>query len=143
MTDPDAPLTTRGVPRTRFDPLRDAPRAKTAELSDRDRILLENGLSEDVSEEEWAENGDTRVLSVVWAVRRQIIALGLAETPEGAMALALAEKSEEAVGSAAAACLHELRMVMADIRASRPVAEVKRDATEDVLARKRERRAGA
>jgi hypothetical protein len=142
MTDPDEPLTTRGARRTRFDPLRDAPRTKTAELSERERILLENGLSEDVSEETWAENGDKRVLSVVWAVRRQIIALGLADSPEGAMAVALAEKSEEAAGSAAAACLHELRMIMADIRTSKPAPEVK-DATEDVLARQRKRRAGA
>ena len=101
MTD-EAPLTTRGKRRTRFDPLRDAPRAENADLSDRDRILL------DLEREnaDLAENGpvaaEKRVLDVVSAVRRQIVALGLAETPEGAMAVTLAEKSEEATGSAAA-----------------------------------------
>lgn len=132
MTDPDVPLTTRGVPRTRFDPLRDAPRAENANLSPEDTLLLEIG----------ADDAEKRVLDVVSAVRRQIVALGLADTPEGAMAVTAAEKAADATGSAAAACLHELRMIMDAIRASKPVGEVK-NPTEDVLSRRRERRTGA
>ena len=142
MTDPDAPLTTRGEPRKRFNPLRDAPRAENAELSDRERFLLENELSDAGFDENGPENAEKRVLSVVSAVRRQIIALGLAESPEGAMAVAAAEKAEDATGSAAAACLHELRMIMDSIRTSKPVAKAA-DATEDVLARRRDKKAGA
>jgi hypothetical protein len=138
-TDPDE---TRGVPRKRFNPLRDAPRAENAELSDRERILLENELSEADFDENGPENAEKRVLDVVSAVRRQIIALGLADTPEGAQAVDLAEKAAEAVGSAAAACHHQLRMTMDSIRTSKPVAKAA-DATEDVLARQRKRKAGA
>lgn len=141
-TDPDVPLTARGVPRTRFDPLRDAPRAENANLTDRERFLLENGLTDADFAENDVPEAQKRVLDVVSAVRRQIIALGLAETPEGAMAVAAAEKAEEATGSAAAACLHELRMIMDSIRTSKPVAKAA-DATEDVLARRRDRKAGA
>ena len=139
MTDPDVPLTTRGVRRTRFDPLRDAPRAENANLTPQEAFLLENGLSE----ADFGENpAEKPVLDVISAVRRQIIALGLAETPEGAMAVTAAEKAADATGSAAAACLHELRMIMQAIQAGRP-AEKASDPTEDVLARQRARRAGA
>lgn len=138
MTSPDTPLNRRGTPRTRFDPLRDAPRAENAELSAQDAFLLENGLSKADLDENPA---DFPVLSLIAAVRRQIIALGLAKTSEGAMAVTAAEKAEEATGSAAAACLHELRMIMDAIRAAKPV-EKAGDATEDVLSRRRERKGG-
>src|SRR5690349_14855308 len=141
MTDFDdkVPLTTRGVRRTRFDPLRDAVRAESANLSPQEAFLLENGLENGNFEPSEAEKP---VLDVISAVRRQIIALGLAETPEGAMAVTAAEKAAEATGSAAAACLHELRMVMQAIQAGRS-SEQATDPTEDVLARRRERKTGA
>lgn len=139
MTDSDVPLTTRGVRRTRFDPLRDAPRAENANLSPQEAFLLENGLKNGDFEPSEAEKP---VLDVISAVRRQIVALGLAESPEGAMAVALAEKAEDATGSAAAACLHELRMIMQAIQAGWPAEKVS-DPTEDVLSRRRERKAGA
>jgi hypothetical protein len=127
----EAPLTTRGVPRTRFDPLRDAPRSKTAEFGPEDAEIpeFEPGVPFSASE------------ALISAVRRQIAALGLSESVEGSAAVLAAEKAADAVGSAAAACLHELRMAMNEIRTSKPVGEV-RDATEDVLSRRRERKAG-
>jgi hypothetical protein len=140
MNDENPPLTTRGVRRTRFDPLRDAPRAENANLTPQEAFLLENGLENGDSEPSEAEKP---VLDVISAVRRQIIALGLAETPEGAMAVTAAEKAAEATGSAAAACLHELRMVMQAIQAGRPPEKAATDPTEDVLARRRERKASS
>lgn len=128
MTDPDVPLTTRGVPRTRFDPLRDS-----------------NPLT-DVPDEPFGPNLPSREdigpVDLVKTVRQRIVDLAMLDTAEGAMAVTLAEKAMGAEGSAAAACLHELRMLMDSIRASRPAGEVK-NPTEDVLGRRRERRTGA
>lgn len=104
--------------------------------------MLENGLTEADFDENSADFVEIPALSLILAVRRQIVALGLIGTPEGAMAVTAAGKAEEATGSAAAACLHELRMIMDAIRAAKPV-EKAGDATEDVLSRRRERKAGA
>ena len=128
----EAPLTTRGVPRTRFDPLRDAPWAKTADFQPEDAEIrdFEPGVPFSASE------------ALISAVRRQIAVLGLSGSVEGAAAVVAAEKAADATGSAAAACLHELRMAMNEIRSSKPTGEVK-NPTEDVLSRRRERKAGA
>ena len=130
--DDETPLTTRGVPRTRFDPLRDAPRAKSAEFEPEDAEIpdFEPGVPFSATE------------ALISAVRRQIAALGLSGSVEGSAAIVAAEKAADATGSAAAACLHELRMAMNEIRSSKPV-EKPGDATEDVLSRRRERKAGA
>lgn len=125
----ETPLTTRGVPRTRFDPLRDAPRAKKADLAG---VGLEFGDPES----EGPDFPENDVLDPVSAVRRRIVELGLENSIEGAQALDLAAKAVDSVGSAAAACHHELRMLMDAIRASKP-AETTGDPTEDVLSRKR------
>jgi hypothetical protein len=132
MPDDEVPLTTRGVPRTRFDPLRDAPKppsdgsiGKLAELDDAIGIMEQVEVQPPVD--------------LISVVRRQIRALGLLESVEGQAAIVAAEKAVDATGSAAAACLHELRMAMNEIRSSKPVGEVK-NATEDVLSRRRERK---
>jgi hypothetical protein len=133
------PLNSRGTPRTRFDPLRDGPRSNSAELNpEDDAFLFDHGpMAED------AERGGTELAAdLISAVRRQIAALGLTESAEGQSAIMAAEKATESTGSAAAACLHELRMTMDAIRASKPPGQTK-DATEDVLERMRQRRAGA
>jgi hypothetical protein len=124
--DDETPLNSRGTPRTRFDPLRDAPRAKKADLAG---VELEFGeLGDEVPEND--------VLDPVSAVRRRIVELGLENSIEGAQALDLAAKAVDSVGSAAAACHHELRMLMDAIRTSKP-AETSGDPTEDVLSRRR------
>jgi uncharacterized protein YukE len=132
MTDPDVPLNSRGTPRQRFDPLRDGPRPEN------------DDFAADMAElERQAENGlDPATGGLISAVQRQIAALGLSASWEGQSAVALAEKVAESTGSAAAACAHELRMLMNQIATSKPAAESK-DATEDVLSRRRERKAGA
>jgi len=99
--------------------------------------ILENGLGNGPDDRIFDSN------DLIRAVRRQIAALGLSASVEGQIAITAAEKAALAGGSAAAACLHELRMAMTAIQAANPVAEAK-DPTEDVLARKRhERKAGA
>jgi hypothetical protein len=139
MSDDETPLTTRGVPRTRFNPLRDAPGAEKPDLAG-----LELNFGDLSPEDEEMTLGAPIPASeaLISAVRRQISALGLADTVEGAAAVVAAEKAADATGSAAAACLHELRMAMNEIRASRPPKEAS-DPTEDVLSRRRERKAGA
>jgi hypothetical protein len=125
MTDPDVPLNSRGTPRQRFDPLRDAPRSDSAELDEGPAFFEPDGVTD-----------------LIQAVRRQVAALGLSASPEGQSAILAAEKAVESTGSAAAACLHELRMTMNEIRSSKPAGEAQ-DPTEDVLGRRRERKAGA
>ncbi len=138
-SDENPPLTTRGVPRTRFNPLRDAPSAKNADLAGLE-ANFGNLTDEDVEMTLGPEIPASEAL--ISAVRRQIANLGLTDSVEGAAAIVAAEKAADATGSAAAACLHELRMAMNEIRASKPV-ETKSDPTEDVLGRRRERKAGA
>ncbi len=141
MTDFDEnpPLTARGVPRTRFDPLRDGPRASKA---DSGGVELEFGDLDDENPDFARIEQLPATEALISAVRRQIAALGLSGSVEGAAAIVAAEKAADATGSAAAACLHELRMAMNEIRASKP-AETTGDPTEDVLSRQRRKRAGA
>lgn len=139
MSDDEVPLTTRGVPRTRFDPLRDAPRAEKPDPGGAGPEFEGIGLE---MTEFGPVVGTSASEALISAVRRQISALGLSKTVEGAAAIVAAEKAADATGSAAAACLHELRMAMNEIRASKPAGEVK-NATEDVLSRLRERKSGA
>lgn len=170
MPDDEAPLTTRGVRRTRFDPLRDAPRAKKADLAgvelefgDLDAPRVEAVIVEGVNDrgEGPFDEGEVAAAisavggqnpgftsdfepgvpfsaseALISAVRRQIEALGLSASVEGNAAIVAAEKAADATGSAAAACLHELRMAMNEIRTSKP-AETTGDPTEDVLSRRR------
>jgi hypothetical protein len=144
--DPDEPLTTRGVRRTRFDPLRDAP--KTAE----ERYEAKYGDSTPGEVDEYEDLVKMRdelpgsrisaAEALISAVRRHVASLGLSESVEGAAAVVAAEKAADASGSAAASCLHELRMAMKEISAMKP-AKPAADPTEDVLGRRRERKAGA
>lgn len=131
--DDDAPLTTRGVRRTRFDPLRDAPRAQEADLDDVGVVI---GEVDPETLDFRPEMGFSASGALISAVRRQIAALGLSASVEGNAAIVAAEKAAGATGSAAAACLHELRMAMNEIRTSRP-AKTTGDPTEDVLSRRR------
>jgi hypothetical protein len=134
--DGDVPLTTRGVPRTRFNPLRDAPGAEKP-------VLGPNFPDFEPQEADFEpEPAISAAEALILTVKRQISALGLTDTVEGAAAIVAAEKAADATGSAAAACLHELRMAMNEIRASKP-GEAKGDPTEDVLSRRRERRGTA
>lgn len=146
MTDENAPLNRRGTPRTRFDPLRDAQGTpeERYEAKYGDSTPGEVDEYEDLVKirDDFAEGGFSAAEALISAVRRQIEALGLSASVEGNAAIVAAEKAADATGSAAASCLHELRMIMNDIRTSKPAAESK-NATEDVLARKRERKAGA
>jgi hypothetical protein len=122
----DKPLNSRGTPRKRFDPLRDAPRADSAENPDPEQIpVFDEGTADLVS-----------------TVRRQIAALGLSASVEGQSAICAAEGAVESMGAARAACLHQLRQIMDAINAAKPAGEVK-DGTEDVLERMRKRKAGA
>jgi hypothetical protein len=156
--DDEAPLTTRGVPRTRFDPLRDAAKAKAAEpivvegVNDRgegpfDPDEVSDAISAVVGQNRGFESdfgpgsGISATEALISAVRSQITALGLTETVEGNHAIVAAEKAADASGSAAAACLSELRQVMKEIRAQKP-SKAAADPTEDVLSRRRERKVG-
>ncbi len=139
MSDENPPLTTRGVPRTRFNPLRDAPGSDSDSRWARELAEFENGPE---SDEDPLESPISAAEALISAVRRQIANLGLTDSVEGAAAIVAAEKAADATGSAAAACLHELRMAMNEIRASKPP-EKAADPTEDVLSRRRERKAGA
>ena len=123
---PDRPMNSRGTPITRFNPLRDAPGA-------------ENDVPDSFGWSDAGEDASFDPRALISAVRREIVALGSLDTANGAMALAAAEKASEANGSAAAACLHELRMIMTEIKAGRAPENVG-DSTEDVLSRKRRER---
>jgi hypothetical protein len=125
-TDPDVPLNSRGTPRQRFDPLRDAPRADSAENPDFEQIPEFSGSPDDL----------------ISAVRRQIAALGLSESVEGQAAICAAEGAMESTGAARAACLHQLLKAMDVIKAAKP-SQGALDPTEDVLSRRRDRKAGA
>lgn len=129
MTDPDVPLNSRGTPRQRFDPLRDA-RPEFAGVDDLDEILRRRD-----------EVAASLVEGLTDTVRREVEALGLSASVEGQAAICAAEGAAESSGSARAACLHQLRLTMAAIQAGKPAAA--KDATEDVLSRRRERKAGA
>lgn len=126
---PERPMNRRGAPKTRFNPLRDE---IPAENVNEDDFLTDF----DESEGGGAFFDPTTLIS---AVRAQITTLGLLDSVEGTMALTAAGKAVEANGSAAAACLHELRMIMDAIKAGR-APESTGDATEDVLGRRRRER---
>lgn len=140
MTDENAPLNRRGAPRTRFDPLRDAQGTpeERYEAKYGDSTPGEVDEYEDLVKrrDDLAEGGFSAAEALISAVRRQIEALGLSASVEGNAAIVAAEKAADATGSAAAACLRELRRAMNEIRASKP-AETTGDPTEDVLSRKR------
>ena len=123
----DRPTNRRGTPITRFNPLRDSvPSPVSDEMFD--EAL---GIMEQVEV--------TPPYDLIKSVQRRIVDLGLQDSPEGAMAVTLAEKAVESSGSAAAACLHELRMIMDAIRAANPAGSVS-DPTEDILGRRRRER---